>query len=121
MNKKNYRLVGTINSHESMQNLISDLENARSVSQSTGFICDNSTMSQYLQSSQSGPKSSTKKPLTEVNTCQPKQYISKKQQLTQIAKNTASHKKLETNKSTLGTTSALNTEHIIHVFQELFQ
>lgn len=55
MNKKNYRLVGTLNSQESMQNLMSDLENARSVSQSTGF--DNSTVSQSSQSSQSRPKS----------------------------------------------------------------
>lgn len=105
--------MGTLNSQESIQNLIADLENARKEPQSTEL--DSITMSQSLLRF----KPYTSKRLTELP--QLKQYSSKNQR--QISKNTASNKPSETNnKSTHSNTSDMNTERTnINVFREFFQ
>ncbi|XP_071580208.1 uncharacterized protein [Temnothorax nylanderi] len=61
MNKKNHRLVGTLSSKDGMQNLIADLENAKSTS--SPRIVSSVTLSQPLIHS----TPYTKKPLTETN------------------------------------------------------
>ncbi|XP_036144962.1 uncharacterized protein LOC118646370 [Monomorium pharaonis] len=126
MNKKNYRLVGTLSSKESMQNLITDLKNAKS-------LLPSQTTSENSQSLIQSTSHIKKKPLTEINktinyanthvtfnTSIPSIKTSKNQS-PEIYVTSTPHKKRTTNKNTFQLQESYNSENQISVPKNTFQ
>ncbi|XP_036151028.1 uncharacterized protein LOC118648737 isoform X2 [Monomorium pharaonis] len=126
MNKKNYRLVGTLSSKESMQNLITDLKNAKS-------LLPSQTTSENSQSLIHSISYIKKKPLIEINktinyanthvtsnTSITSTKISKNQS-PEIYVTSTPHKKRTTNKNTFQLQESYNLENQISVPKNTFQ